>query len=381
MNDVAILTKYYKNYNYGGMLQGYALYKVIIDMGKSCEIVSYDVGANPNPIYDNIFRQCSQYGIGAAVQKCSEKIIGKCKFLIRDILNERVELFHHFMDWVDAGTKVYSDANLNELNEKYRVFVSGSDQVWNPNAVRNLYLQNFVDSGNKRVSYAASIGRAAISQHEADILIPALDKFDTISVREKTAKKLLQSHITKEIVTVLDPTMLLSCEEWDRMAAPRMLDQPYALFYFFSDSLRIRKRAEKFCKSKGVKMVLIPYAKQEFNLTDGCGACIRLSKVGPTEFISAIKYADYVFTDSFHGAVFSIIYNKQFMVFERNKSGHVSMNSRLYDLLETFDLGDRMVNVTNSLMDLDEINYVNVNEKLCRLKRFSRDYLENALKK
>lgn len=285
------------------------------------------------------------------------------------------------MLWVNANTRVYDDTNLSEMNSEYRIFISGSDQVWNPNAVRNLYLQNFVNENKKKVSYAASIGRKDFSEYEADILIPFLSKFDEISVREQTAKVLLGKYIQKEIVTVLDPTMLLTSTEWEEVVAPRMNEQPYALFYFFSNSLQIRKNVTKFCKDRGLTMVLIPYAKQEYNVTDGLGEGIRLEKVGPKEFISAVKYADYIFTDSFHGAVFSIIFGKQFIVYERNKDSRVSMNSRLYDLLDTFDLSNRLMRKYDAeiIKNIKDIDYSIIEIKLQELRIKSLKFLEKAI--
>ena len=134
MKDAAILTKYYKNYNYGGMLQGYALHKVIKDLGYSVDIVSYDVNANPNPVYPGLRQQIKQYGAGAAVEKAGEKAIGKCRFLISGLLKDRVRLFDQFMEDTGAGTELYDDAGSAALRGEYKAFVSGSDQIWNPNA-------------------------------------------------------------------------------------------------------------------------------------------------------------------------------------------------------------------------------------------------------
>ena len=294
MKDAAILTKYYKNYNYGGMLQGYALHKVIKDLGYSVDIVSYDVNANPNPVYPGLRQQIKQYGAGAAVEKAGEKAIGKCRFLISGLLKDRARLFDQFMEDTGAGTELYDDAGSAALRGEYKAFVSGSDQIWNPNAVRNLYLQTFIEDPRRKISYAASIGRDAFSEHEADILIPAISGFGAISVREK-------------------------------------------------DSRAVRKRARAFCVRHGLRMIMIPYAKQEYNLTDAAGPGERIAKTGPREFVSLIRGAEFVLTDSFHGAVFSLIYKKPFVVFERNKSGHVSMNSRLYDLLALFEQSHRLM--------------------------------------
>ena len=85
MKDVAILTKYYRNYNYGGMLQGYALHRVITELGYSCDIISYDVNQNKNPVYRNVAQQCKQYGMSSAVKKALEKVIAKFNFTIKDV--------------------------------------------------------------------------------------------------------------------------------------------------------------------------------------------------------------------------------------------------------------------------------------------------------
>lgn len=379
MKDVAILTKYYRNYNYGGMLQGYALHRVITELGYSCDIISYDVNQNKNPVYRNVAQQCKQYGLSSAVKKTLEKVIAKFNFTIKDVLVSRQELFNKFMEMNAAGTEVFTDENLTALNDKYKMFVSGSDQVWNPNAVRKLYLQGFVGDDRKKIAYAASIGRDKLSKYEADILIPYIQRFDYLGIREKTGKELLEEYMNRNIDTVLDPTLLLNQDDWSIVATDRLVKEPYALVYFFSNSYKVRRMLEKFCEKCGLKLVLIPYAKQEFNLGDHKGKCVRLDNVGPSEFISAIKYADYVFTDSFHGAVFSIIHGKQFYVFERNKKGHVSMNSRLYDLLDTFHLRKRLLAMDSSVEDIDDIDYKQVDSILIKEKEKSTEFLKKAL--
>ena len=386
MRDIAILTKYYKNYNYGGMLQGYALHKVISMLGYSVDLVSYDVRQNSNPVYVSLIQQCKQYGLRAAIYKAGEKAIGKCNFLISDLLETRIQKFNQFMIDANANTKLYNDDTILELGNEYKIFVSGSDQIWNPNSVRKLYLQTFINAPNRKISYAASIGRNTFTEHEADILIPYIRNFGTISVREETAKKLLENYIQNNIYTVIDPTMLLSLEDWDNIASKRLIIGKYAIVYFFSNNLAVRKASMDFCNRHGLQMVLIPYAKQEFNLTDGKGVGKRLKNIGPREFVSAIKHAEFVLTDSFHGVVFSIIYQKPFAVFERNKAGHVSMNSRLYDLLNTFDLTDRLIDIENiglldSLIEIDTEKVVKfLTQKKCESHTFLKESIDKAVR-
>ncbi|MDO4459133.1 MAG: polysaccharide pyruvyl transferase family protein [Clostridia bacterium] len=381
MRKVAILTKYYNNYNYGGMLQGYALCSVIRKLGHTCDIVSYDPANNGNPVYPNKLAQAKQYGFTDFVSKFSERLIAKCNFRIRPLLDLRRNRFRLFMDEVAMSTKVYDDSNMNLLNSEYDAFVSGSDQIWNPNAVRNLYLQTFVDNHNLKIAYAASIGRKSFSEQESEIMIPWIKRFDYLGIREKTGTELLSKYMDKKIETVIDPTMLLSSEEWSSLASERLTEKPYAVCYFFSDSSFVREYAAKYCKINNLELLFIPYAKQEYNLYDGKGSGKRLDDIGPKEFVSAIRNAEIVFTDSFHGAVFSIINRKSFFVFERNKEGHVSMNSRLYDLLDGFDLSDRLVSIENieRINSSETIDYDKVHIKLEAKKQQSLAYLKNAL--
>ena len=354
MKDACILTKFYKNYNYGGMLQGYALKRAVRDLGYSVDLISYDVNANPNPVYPGLRQQIEQYGPVSAVEKAGEKAIARGSFLISDLLERRKKLFDAFMEKTQTVTKIYDDTNAGELCSRYSAFISGSDQVWNPNAVRNLYLQTFADDPARKISYAASIGRDSFSEREAAVLVPAIREFGSISVRERTAKKLLEGYIDAPIETSLDPTMLLSSEDWSEVSSEPLVKGDYVLVYFFSDSLNVRRKTEQFFRKRGMKMVLLPYAKQEYNLTDASGPGERVEDVGPGEFVSLVKNASFVLTDSFHGAVFSLIFKKPFAVFERNKTGHVSMNSRRYDLLDLFDQSHRLVSAKNS----DEMDYL-----------------------
>ncbi len=380
MKDIAILTKYYKNYNYGGVLQGYALKRTLEEKGYETDIISYDVGKNKNPIYKSVVEQSKQYGIKSAINKIIEKVIGKFKFFIKDILNDRITRFEDFMQY---DTEEYCDDNISKLNDNYKAFISGSDQVWNPNAVRLLYLQSFANDEKNKISYAASIGRNKLNKNEADVLVSYLKRFNSLSVREKTAKSLLQEYLNEDIEVVLDPTLLLEKEEWDDITTEFNHGKPYALFYFFSNSKKIRKQAIKFCNEKNIDLIMIPYANQQFNFSDSKGPGIRLNSIGPREFVSAIKNADYVFTDSFHGVVFSIIYEKQFLVFERNKKEHVSMNSRIYDILDNFDLANRLLmsDKFNEIYSLNRIDYNIVNMKKQEQKRKSFEFLDRALNK
>jgi hypothetical protein len=384
MKDVAILTKFYKNFNYGGMLQGYALQRAISKLGYTADIVSYDVTKNPNSVYPSIIVQAKQYGVKAAAAKAGEKAVGKGKFFIRDLLSDRVDRFMKFMADTDADTEVYTDDSMHLLKSRYKTFISGSDQVWNPNAVRNLYLQTFSASKARKISYAASIGRDQFSEFEANAIIPSLRQFGSISVREKTAKKLLEQYIDAQISTVLDPTMLLTADEWAQIAASRAVKEKYAVVYFFSDSLKVRRESEDFCKKHGLQLVMIPYAKQEYNLTDQKGPGVRFNYVGPDEFVSLIRNADFVLTDSFHGGVFSALFHREFVLFKRFSDDiKVSENSRVYTLTNFLNLKERLVDAKslNYVCNLNPIDYESVDKILYKASNNSAEWLMDKLNK
>lgn len=115
-----------------------------------------------------------------------------------------------------------------------------------------------------------------------------------------------------------------------------------------------------------------------FNPYDGKSTFEKMWDVGPSEFLSLVKYAEHVYTDSFHGTVFSILFHKQFTVFERaHKAGKVSMNSRITDLLKTFGLSDRLSN--DALLTSQNIDYNQVEPILCKLRKESKDWLVNSI--
>ena len=386
MKDAAILTKYYRNYNYGGHLQGYALHRVISEMGHSVDIIAYDVNRNPNPVYPGLLQQMRQYSFLSALRKGRQKILARCIRKARPMLEAREKLFDDFARQTGALSSLYDDASAPELAERYRLFISGSDQVWNPNAVRLLYLQNFIDDPSRKAAYAASFGRDALSDHEQQRMLPSLKRFGSIGVREKTAAGILKGKVPCEVETVLDPTMLIGPEEWEQIARPIETRRPYVLVYFFSDSLQVRRKAAEYCRRKGLDLVYIPYAGHAFNTTDMKGDGTPLTDVGPREFVGLVRSAEMVLTDSFHGAVFSLIFQKPFAVFERNRKEHVSMNSRLYDLLDTFRLRYRLL-PEEKAGRMEELSVLSAWEKeqiecvLSKERARSMAFLERALKK
>lgn len=382
MKKVAILTLFYRNYNYGGLLQGYALKKTIDSIeGVNADVLRYLNG--DNPIYNNLMQQTKQYGKRMFVKKVLEKSVEKGTFIIKNKIANRFKLYDNFIeDCVNSDGREYTDANIKDTLKIYDCYISGSDQVWNPNCIRNGFLQTFVPDEKTKISYAASIGRGRLTAREQEIIAKNVERFDYVSVREKTAKDLLQNKVKKDISVVLDPVFLLEKSQWNfDVNLEEIEPDRYILVYSFSDSRKYRKKAEKLCKEKGLKLVYIPYAKQKFNLFDNTGVGQKLYNVGPKEFVYLINNANCILTDSFHGVAFSIILNKSFYVFERdNKKNSTSMNSRIYDLLDRFGLRERIVTSKNfDKIEKNNINYDIINKKIERYKKEAFDFLKKAI--
>lgn len=382
MNDkktkIGILTLFEGNFNYGGLLQACALCKILNDSGHDCQVLSYSDAFNP--VYPSIMKRFSQYGKKEIVKKFFEKMyakIGSDEF--KDILNIRKARIYVFANQYIPHTEHYDDKKLLKEYDKYDVLISGSDQIWNPNCARRGFLQMFTHENIRKVSYAASIGRNSLSEYEKAVMLPAINDFDFIAVREKTAQEVLCKEGCKNVTITIDPTLLLKSEDWTTMAAKRMVKKDYVLCYFFSNSRKIRADLMKMCNERNLELVYIPYAKQEFNHFDNKGEGKPLYDIGPAEFLSLFKHAQYILTDSFHGTVFSLIFQKEFWVLERDKSSKVSMNSRLCDLLAVVNLSERLLKKVSDMRNLkDSINYEDVNRIIFSLQRDSLEYLKKV---
>lgn len=383
---IGIITLFHSNYNWGGVLQGYALkmaiQRIMHECGREEEVNVIKYSSGYNPIYPNVFEQMKQYSLMEVFEKVFEKYIHKDSPEFKKDLERRKKLFKDFMQLGTSDETVYTDESIPEISKRYKYVICGSDQVWNPNVVRRGYLLSGMDDSVK-IAYSASIARDGLSKNERNVMIPEIQKLDYISVREKTAKNILTEYMGKgyDIFETLDPTMLLTAQEWRKEENCIGKGKKYALCFFFSDSYGYRKEIERYCEKNSLELYFIPFAKNKFVKNDNKGKAKRLLDVGPREFLYLFDNAECVFTDSFHGAVFSLIFQKQFCVFERDKNTNVSKNSRLYDLLGKFDVKDRLIKdlrETENVID-KKINFEKVESVMKLNREKSIEYLKKAL--
>ena len=254
--------------------------------------------------------------------------------------------------------------------ENYDCFVSGSDQVWNPDWADYTYEKTFLRfcRKEKRVAYAASFGVDSIPEKWIDKYKTGLSEFQYLSVRENKAVEIVEELIGKTCERVLDPTMLLDKDEWDRIAIvpPQCMNKNYILTYFLGG------------RSDAVNKDILEYARKYdchvINLLDLNDPNYF---VGPDKFVGLISKAKLVLTDSFHATVFSIIYERTFVVYNRKGIGS-KMGSRLSSLLDMCDLSGRkreLVDETN----LFSCDFENAKKKIEREKIHSIAFLHKAI--
>ncbi len=364
MKNVSIMT-WYKYTNYGSALQSAALYKTVADLGCHVDMVSYTTSPDK-------YRQ----------EKCFSPLSASYKFIKQKISNqgyfskEREALFKEFLRSRISETSLcenYSD--LYQLNDKYDAFICGSDQVWSlTNSFDDKYFLSFADQSKLKISYAPSFGLTDVRISEmGDMIKRLLERFDYLSVRESAGKEIIKKLIGKEAQLVLDPTLLLTPEEWDVYANVRdeLISEKYIICYFLGDSKEYIKNVQKVSRDLKIPYYIIPTFKKDTKNPHRVPF-----EVGPTEFVSLIKNAEYICTDSFHGLAFSINYKKPFTIYKRFKAkDKYNQNSRIESLLDLLRLNERLSE--DAYLHPTDYSYADV--KLREQRNLSIEYLNNAI--
>lgn len=366
---VGIIT-FHHAYNFGAVLQAYALQRTILSLGNSCAIINYECKLNCHSYY--LFRySCS-----------AESIVHNFRSLVT--LRAQKKLRKCFSDfqarYLFVTPKSYRLArDLIAIQNDFEIFVTGSDQVWNPAMTGPelflAYYLDFVDFG-RRVAYAPSFGLNEIPDNYRNQISSHLRKFDFLSVREDTGCKIIKELTGREASLVLDPTLLLPLAEYDKVTVSPVDQKPYILLYPMqcSEELRRLARNVREClKLPIVAVVPINQTPKSFSFADKV-----VFDAGPSEFLGWIKNATFVCTNSFHGTVFSIIYRKNFL-----SSPSLVGNTRSHNLLDRVGLLSRQLIGSDVLKSGDllfePINYIPVEIKLKQAIDVSISYLKQAL--
>lgn len=343
---VGIVT-YHRAVNYGAVLQAYALNRKIKNFDIDVETIDYNCEAvNAQYNYRKLNKCASFKNFVAHNLTCflrRRKKIRFTEFLKRFSLSETCDR-----------------ESIHKMSERYEIFITGSDQVFNPVCHRNdpTYFLDFVYGGSKNC-YAASLGSIAQFESSKIDVILLLKEFDKLSFREADATEYMESVLDKKCITVMDPVWFLDKNEWSEIAMSNEKRQ-FIFVYNLMDYKYMERFVSKLSKETGLPVVVVNRTLRGDLLYFG-GAKNR-SNCSPEEFLGYIRDAQYVVTDSFHGTSLSILFEKQICI-ALNPSAD-NTNSRLHTILNLTGLSDYTIDKDRLICKTESINYDVVNGRL-----------------
>lgn len=355
-NKIVGISTIIGEFNLGNRLQNYALQKLIKDNFPNIDVKTL----RHNP-YNYKPRK---------LVKILKKIINLRLLLKKGLIKEtkRTKNFRKFNKNINFDETKYNLHNADIINEKYDFVVVGSDQVWNEQMTPNMttHLLNFIDK-DKRISYAASLGKCELSDYEVGAFKRYLDAFKSISVREKISCDILKSLTKNPIVAVPDPTLTVSQEDWQNIEKKprRMPNGKFALLCFLGE------------KSETCGKFIQELKQKEYDIVDIVNPNSKYYCSGPAEFLYLIRNASIVVTDSFHCLVFSIINKKPFVHVERSASYLKNMSSRIANLEDIFKCKFPTLKA-NNLDEIFNFKIENLDEILVNQKTIAVNFLKDA---
>ena len=359
MKHIAIIT-FHCSYNYGSALQIYALKTLLEKKGYAVNVIDF--------IYKKDFEQYRLFRTGLYL-KNPKAFIGDILFFKQNY--KRKQNFETFIRKYMNLTvkKYYSNNDMKELNQKFDIFICGSDQIWNLDCTQGVepaYFLKFADKDKLKIAYAPSLAHVKFAKNYDKDLKEAIKDIDYISVREKSTLPLIQSLTEKKIEVVLDPTLLLDPEDYNSVVGKQVINEKYIFVYMLEYNDELVNYCNNFSKASNLKVVYI--ANKKFSGIKG----INAFGVGPDMFLEYIKNAEYIITNSFHATVFSVIFNKMFVTFATKKSA-----SRMVDLLSGLGISER---IYKQSFDMErKIDYKQVRNNLVEMRKSSMEYLDKAL--
>lgn len=375
----------YSTKNYGSLLQCLATLKALDKRNISYEIIRYKKKHSFSEKIKSIPRLLNIYLIEDKIKRVSCFINKKINPDFNTYRNEHDYVLNNFID--KFFSKHFSPIclgynNLVEYSKKYSAILTGSDQLWSPSGLpTNFYNLMFASDNTLKISYASSFGTSKIPFYQKKRTRQFLNRINYISVREISGKKIIKELTGKDVPVVVDPTLLLTKDEWAKIIpVKKIYDEPYILAYLLGTSKTHRARVLELSKKINLKIVALHHLDQYVKADDGFGDYTP-ANIGAEEFVNLVRHASFVCTDSFHGSIFSIIHHKQFITFNRySDNAIVSKNTRIDSLFSNLGIINRRYK--NDLFNeiQEPLNFTIIDEKLDNLRNESEKYLDKAFK-
>lgn len=365
MSKIGILT-YHSGFNYGACLQAYALRTIIGRLGYDCEIINFET--------ERFVASREMFSRKPTRFKEVVKVITRLPYW--KSLHKREDLFNKYtFDVLHATERFKTEQEVIDNIDKYSCIVCGSDQIWNLSqqdapAANLLFYLNF-PKNQRRVSYAASFGKWVKEAPQCeDKFLPWLKQFDAISVREKSGVEYVKSLGLKCELT-LDPTVLLDKADYDKICTKRLLKEKYICMFGWNTNDDLVAAAKVVSRKLGLPVYnIVPPPRKMF-----CGIPRKLD-VGPCEFLSMIKHAEFVVTNSFHGTAFATTFEKPYVSIVTGNA-----DTRMKSLLDQLGLSDHLVKKEEMNIDkLLKTDFSKVRAKKTDLRKASIEFLINSLK-
>lgn len=383
MKPVGLVTCYF-HHNYGSMLQAYATEMIMQKMG-----LPYQTIACKAPI---TYMQENKllYIIKKLLIADWKMRLGKMKierekkknhvfasnWILRDkAFNEFANTYFHVSPYCKNREE------LSKMAENYSAFLVGSDQLWRTDSVEHgYYTLEWVPDDIRKIAYSTSIGVKEVPWFQVEKNKRFMNRFDYIALREQSACDLVYNLTGRKVPVVLDPTLLFTGEQWmDIQQQEPLTEGKYIFCYLLGDNPEQREFIKQVKAKTGYKIVALQHLDDYIPSDEGFAD--EAPYVGPREFLNYIRNAEYVFTDSFHCSVFSILYKKNFFTFSRFAEGaKQSTNTRIDNLLNITGLGNRRMTKDKTVDGILNFkgNFDGVEDKLNALRKSSMDYLYNA---
>ena len=368
IKKIAIMT-WFKDINYGSLLQALSLSYKIDEFGYESYLIDYTSRINikeyskfKNYYYIKEKYRAKLFNVFHRPYQSEDK-----KVLFTKVISKFLR--------VTNPKNTY--AEFTSMNQDFNAFVCGSDQIWAPSCFDEMFYLPFVKNTKKMIAYAPSIGMSEImDDYIARKMRHLINRFNHLSVREETGAKIIRELCNKSAKVVLDPTLLLTKQEWillikDNVNLPNIKNRDYIICYFLGDSKDYLKDVSYIAKKLKLSVYIIPVLEKQKKKKH-----VLDLPIGPFEFLDLFLNAKYVCTDSFHGTAFAINFNIPFTTYQRFKEQDKNnQNSRIYNLLKITHLEDRL-----KLCNDQKCYFEEANNLLAIERKKSIAFLKEALK-
>lgn len=379
MKKIGLITFY--SGNYGSILQCYSSKRFIESLGYDCNIIDID----------------------QSEKKFERKIISGFRFVYRSLRYK--DYFNNRKIMKNASKqeiKILSERSLALLNQfvcnnfqpkkynwdelcnlgkskEYIAFLVGSDQVWNASRdIDQFWFLKFAEK-EKRIALAPSFAVKDVPNYNIKLLKKGIDGFLSLSVREESGKDIIMKLSGRESIRLPDPTILLSKKEWEEFGNKGIgIDEKYVFIHFLNKPNKIAiDTINEYIKNYSYRVICFAYNHDEY------GKLVHYDFLdgSPYDYISLIKNANMVFTDSFHSTLFAINLETQFLTFNRQHLHNFSQKSRIVDLLERYKLSDRWVIKFISNNDINSFTRWDSDEVFSKERYLVKNYIFDEISK